>query len=221
VAHSMLVEVKIAHKAGSRFIAMFMIRFGGALIFGMILNFVYKFSGTLQNKNILVWTPETKNPTLMEWGFGQVLNLLTIWIVIVILLAVMDTLKKFKLTDVIARLLRPILAPVGIGHEAVNITTIGMILGLTCGAGLIIKEARAGHIGKRDLFFSMALMGLCHSIIEDTLLMAAIGAHFSGIFLGRILFSLFFVFILERVTMLLPESFLDKYLFNPHASGKK
>ncbi len=46
----------------------------------------------------------------------------------------------------------------------------------------------------------MALMSLCHGLVEDTLLMAAIGGKFGGIFWGRILFSLNVIFFLVKIS---------------------
>jgi hypothetical protein len=49
----------------------------------------------------------------------------------------------------------------------------------------------------------MALMGLCHGLVEDTLIMAAIGGKFGGILWGRIAFSLVVTYLLVRVMRLL------------------
>ncbi len=40
------------------------------------------------------------------------------------------------------------------------------------------------------MFFSLTLMGLCHSLIEDTMLMVMIGAHLSGILWARLVFAI-------------------------------
>ena len=81
-----------------------------------------------------------------------------------------------------------------------------MVMGIAYGGGLIIRHATSGRIGRRDVLASLMLMGLCHSLIEDTLLMAALGAHVSGIFFGRILFALSATFILVRLSAHLPPS---------------
>jgi hypothetical protein len=55
-------------------------------------------------------------------------------------------------------------------------------------------------------------MGLCHSLIEDTLVMALIGGHLSGILFGRIVFALVCTFALARLCARLPTSVFDRYL---------
>ena len=48
-------------------------------------------------------------------------------------------------------------------------------------------------------------MGLSHALVEDTLLMMALGGKLGGIFWGRILFSLGIVFLLVRMTRYLAD----------------
>lgn len=49
-------------------------------------------------------------------------------------------------------LLSPFLKALSVGKEATNVCVIGLTLGLSYGAGLLIDEARTGHINKRDIF---------------------------------------------------------------------
>ena len=55
---------------------------------------------------------------------------------------------------------------------------------------------------RREVFNSLALMGLCHGLVEDTLLMMAIGGKLAGILFGRLLFSLFVLFTLNKMLIL-------------------
>ena len=97
-------------------------------------------------------------------------------------------------------------------REAAPVTIVGMTLGLTLGGGLIIQEARSGRLSKRDVFFSVALMSLCHSLIEDTMLMALLGAHWPTILVGRLAFALVSVFILARLAGAVSEDAFDRFL---------
>jgi uncharacterized membrane protein len=74
-----------------------------------------------------------------------------------------------------------------------------MIMGIGYGGALIIRETSTGKMAREEVFNSMALLGLCHGLVEDTLLMAAIGGKFGGILWGRIVFALVVIFILVRL----------------------
>jgi hypothetical protein len=57
---------------------------------------------------------------------------------------------------------------------------------------------------------------LCHSFIEDTLLMVVIGGHLSGILVGRTLFALLATFFIAHLLRRLPEPVLDRWFFSRH-----
>ncbi len=212
VAHGLPVELRIAQKAGTRFRAMAVIRIGGALLLGWILHLGYQFSGTLQQTNHALWKPDAIEPTWSAWVIAEVRTMVMIFFIILGLMIFLRVLKKLGISDLMTRLLEPILALLGMGREAAPITIIGMTLGLSYGGGLIIQEAQSGRLSKQDVFSSVALMGLCHSIFEDTVLLMVLGAHVSGIFWGRLLFSLLAVFLLARLIKVLPQSVFDRYL---------
>ncbi len=50
-------------------------------------------------------------------------------------------------------------------------------MGIVFGSGVIISIANDGTLTKRDLIIVLVFLGICHSIIEDTLIFAALGAN--------------------------------------------
>ena len=135
-----------------------------------------------------------------------------IFAVIVVLLLVLKVLRRIGVEAAVTRLLEPLLERLGMSKDAAPITIIGMTMGLTYGGGLIIKEAKSGRLSRRDVLFSMTLMGLCHSLIEDTLVMSTLGAHHSGLVWGRLVLTLLSVFVFARVFGVLPEG-AKRHLF--------
>lgn len=215
VAHGLPVEVRIAQKAGTRFRAMLLLRIGSALLLGWILHQIYRLSGTLQQDNQALWSPPAVDPTWSAWILAELRNMVSIFLIILCLMVMLRILKKIGITDLMTKLLEPVLALLGIGRQAAPITIIGMTLGLSYGGGLIIQEARTGGLSRRDIFSSLALMGLCHGLVEDTLIMMLLGGHLSGIFWGRLVFSLLAIFLLGKLIQRLPASVCDRYLFRP------
>jgi len=117
--------------------------------------------------------------------------------------------------DLLARLMEPGLRLLGMSRDAAPVTVIGMTLGLTYGGGIIIQEARSGILGKRDVFFSLALMGLTHSLIEDTIVMMMLGGRLSGVLVWRTAFSLLAIFLLVRLLGHLSDKAFEKYFCRP------
>jgi hypothetical protein len=215
VAHGLPVELRIAQKAGTRFRTQALIRVGGALLLGGLLNLGYQWSGSLQQRNNALWNPPPVDPSWLGWMLGELRNLISIVLIIFILMALLRLLKKIGAIDLLTRLLEPLLTLLGIGRQAAPLAIVGMTLGLSYGGGLIIQEARSGRLSKQDVFCSIALMGLCHSVIEDSLLMMVLGGHVSGVFWGRLLFSLLAVFLFSRLLRVLPQSIFDRYIVRP------
>ncbi len=215
VAHGLPVELRIAQKAGTRFRTQALIRVGGALLLGALLNLGYQWSGSLQQENNALWNPPPVDPSWLGWMQSELRNLLSIALIIYILMALLRLLKKVGIIDLLTRLLEPMLGLLGMGRQAAPLTIVGMTLGLSYGGGLIIHEAQSGRLSKQDIFCSIALMGLCHSLIEDTLLMMVLGGHASGVFWGRLIFSLMMVFLLGRLIRMLPQEFFERYIVRP------
>ncbi len=102
--------------------------------------------------------------------------------------------------------LAPLLRVLGIGRSAANITVIGFTLGLSYGAGLLIRDVDAGGMTRRDSFLALCFLGLCHSVIEDTLLILLLGADLTGVLWARWLFACLIIAILSRWLMLAPRA---------------
>ena len=199
IAHALPIEAAIAKKAGVRWRATLTIRIVGALIFGAILNILYKAGGYLQQPNQLMWQPELVDLSLLEWGLEQLKTLLMVLVVISALITLLRILKWLHIERLMHWLLTPFLSLLGLSKHAANITVIGMTLGLSFGGGLLVKEAESGLLSSKDIFIAMALLALCHSLIEDTLLIMVLGAHLSGIFWGRLAFSLIVTTMMSRL----------------------
>jgi hypothetical protein len=219
VAHALPVELRIAQKAGTRFRTQALIRVGGALLLGALLNLVYQWSGHLQQKNNALWNPPPVDPSWLGWMANEVRNLLSIALIIFTLMTFLRFLKWIGLIDLLTRLLEPVLTLLGIGRQAAPLTIVGMTLGLSYGGGLIIQEAQSDRLSKQDVFCSIALMGLCHSLIEDSLLMMVLGGHASGVLWGRLIFALIVVFLFSRLLRVLPQRIFERYIVRPTLPG--
>jgi hypothetical protein len=216
VAHAIPVEASIAQRAGTRFRTMAALRVAGALLLGALLNLAYTVSDTLQQTNRALWTPPPRDPSWSGWAAGEARNLLYIFLIILTLLVLMRLLERLGIINGLTRLLRPVLTLLGISDRAAPLAIVGMTLGLTYGGGLIIQEARAGQLSRHDVFCALTLVGLCHSFIEDTLLMVVIGGHLSGLLVGRTLFALLVTFLIARLLRCLPDPVLDRWFFSRH-----
>ncbi|MEH6822493.1 MAG: hypothetical protein V7629_01120 [Motiliproteus sp.] len=212
MAHGLPVEVRIVQQAGVRIITALMIRLLGALLFGMLLHHLYSWGDWLQQPAQFLWTPPVVDNSLQAWALSQLESLVMIVLVISALLSLLRFLRWIHVERLMIWLLQPVLRLLGIGPQATSLTIIGITLGLSFGGGLLIHEAQTGHISKRDVFSALCLLGLCHSLIEDTLLVLLLGADFTGVFWMRLLFSLVCVALMTRLMDRTSDRFQHRYL---------
>ena len=111
----------------------------------------------------------------------------------------------------LATLLKPLLKVLGLSKESTSITIIGITLGLTYGGGLLINEAQNGKISKMDVFGSVSLLAICHSIIEDTLLIMLLGADITGALYLRVLLALLITMIIIRIAKNINSTSFSRY----------
>jgi len=198
IGHALPIEGAIAKKAGIRWRVTILIRILGSLVLGAILHRTYAQFNLLQEPAVMLWQPDSQPLNLIDWVYNQLELLVMIFFIISALLSLLKLLNLLGIERFIHLLLNPVLRLIGVSKAAANTTVIGVTLGLSFGGGLLIQEAKAGHMTKKDVFLSMSFLALCHSLIEDTLLMMLLGAHLSGILWARLIFSLLVIAVLAR-----------------------
>lgn len=199
VAHALPVEVGIARKAGVRVWFSVVTRIGCAFIFGAFLNFIFVTFNLYSSDATIFWTPEISDPSLLSWMVSQLRSYILIFVVISALMFIMETLKLLGIMSWLNKKLEPFLEMLGMSREVAPLGIVGLTLGLSYGGGLIIQEAKSGRLKKKDVVLGVSLMNLCHSLIEDSLLMISLGAALSGVFVARLFFAIVVVFLLARV----------------------
>ena len=213
IAHALPVEATVARRAGIRLRVSLLFRIGAALVFGMILNFIFRLSGFFQGPPVIIWFPENNETGLISWAAAELFNYMEITCIIFILVTLMNILKATGIMDILIRILHPVLKGLGIGKEAIPITIIGMVLGYTYGGGLIIEEANSGRVGKKDLFYTIIFLSVCHSLIEDSLLMISIGANVFTVFFGRFILSYLTCMLIVLTTRRINENRFNRLFF--------
>lgn len=212
IAHSFLMEVVVVYKAGLKWIPIVLFRLGMAVVVGMFLNFFYTATGLLQEPASQIMTLSAPaDQSIAAWVINELKNYVSITLIILALIATLEILKRIGLIEKLNKLLEPILNFIGMTSKIVPLTIIGLTLGLAYGGALIIDETRATSISKKDIFYSLLLMSLFHSIIEDTMLVASAGGNWSGIILFRFIFAFITTAILIRITRNWDDTKMDKY----------
>ncbi|WP_229359186.1 nucleoside recognition domain-containing protein [Halomonas salipaludis] len=220
VGHSLPIEGAVARMAGVPWWLTLLLRVGGAWLLGWLLHLSYSLGGWLQHANHVVWQPTPRDASLITWLQDQATMLITIFVVILALMILLRLLRRLGIERLIHKLLFPLLRLLGIGPAAANITVIGITLGLSFGAGLLLREAQSGRLTPRDIVLTLCFLGLCHSLIEDTLLIMLMGADLSGLLWARLGFALVTIALLARLPWL-SRARLPTWIFAARAVAER
>ena len=213
VAHALPVEGRIAHKAGLRLTAATALRFGGALVLGAMLNWLYG-DRFLRGKPAAPLSSGAADARWGEWLVSQGHNWLVVLGIIFVLIVVINMMRAMRIERMMIKRMAPVFGLIGIHKKTGTMTMVGLLMGLSFGGGLLIERARAGDIDRRELLCVLAALCLCHSIIEDSLLMMLLGAHWTGVLAARVVFSFAVVFIFAAYIYRADERVVD--LLSPY-----
>jgi hypothetical protein len=109
--------------------------------------------------------------------------------IIVPLMVGLAMLKDSHLLDRAAGFLQPVMQRLKLSNRTAYPLLAGLFLGIVFGSGVIISFARDGSLTKRDLMLVLVFLGICHSIIEDTVVFMALGAKWWVLISARFLLA--------------------------------
>ena len=136
---------------------------------------------------------------MKESILGSSSSVLTMAKIIIPLMTVMEILKDSNVLDKISNKISPIAKFLNISNNAIFPLIIGLIFGLSYGAGVIIESAEENNLSKRDLYTLMVFLVACHAVIEDTVLFVVVGASLWFLLGIRLIVAIIITYFASRV----------------------
>jgi len=202
MAHAIPVEQRIVARAGPSFWATSILRIAGAMAFAALLHQLFSATGWLSQPIAPVWKPAVGEGGWIGFAYGTARTLVVMLAVLLALSWAMELLRAAGILDVLYKGLAPLFRLVGLRQEALPFTTVGLLLGISYGSGLMLAEVRRQPIEPRQVFLASVFMGFAHSLIEDTLVVVALGADLTTVLFGRLAFAIIataaIAFVLDR-----------------------
>ena len=193
ICHSLVVESVIMKKIGISTFYSYSMRFLVGLFVAYLTYLMPAswFEAIISDDNFLKVTYSSFTDLIIGSSYDAVVLSLKIIVLITILIYIMDFIKtrKFVLESQ---------KNVSKGFSIV----VGVILGITYGAGILIQEAKSGAISKPDLFYIGTFLMICHAIIEDTLLFVIFGADFTMVIVIRTIAAIVISYLFLKYYML-------------------
>ena len=190
IAHSLILETKIAGQCGLSMTFQVLLRLFSAWAAGVFVHYLCMTFGFWQEPAAILFEAKETAPTLWGWVLGECYNLVQIFVIVCAVMMCNRLINAFRISDAVGYLLSPLLRILGISKQAVNIVIVGLVLGILYGSGVIIQAVREGKISSADAFSTMSLMSLAHALIEDTILLALLGGSIWGLLGVRLVLAI-------------------------------
>lgn len=114
---------------------------------------------------------------LYEGISGSLASVWSIAIIVFPLMIALEFARDLNVLDMLSKMCRPFTKWMGVDNHAALPLAVGLIFGLSYGAGVIIQEAESGLLDRKSLILISVFLAACHAVIEDTLLFVAVGAN--------------------------------------------
>lgn len=191
-AHELPLECTVARLTGLPIWYSLILRLGTALGTGFLVMYLLSSFNIYQGAFTVPFevSANIDNQSLSDWTISLLRTLGTIFLIVAGMTLVLDVIKFSGFDRFISRLLSPILRSIGSTPAAADMTIIGLTLGLSYGAGMMIQEAKDSTMSPQDRTSVMSFISLSHSLIEDTLVVAFMGGALSILLGARLFFTL-------------------------------
>ena len=127
--------------------------------------------------------------------------------IIIPLMVVLSLLTDTRLLDRGVGFIQQVMQRFNLSNKAAFPLLAGLFLGIVFGSGVIISFARDGSLTRRDLILVLVFLGVCHSIIEDTLIFVALGANWWVLIGSRFVLAALAAFAVSVVLRSKPDAF--------------
>ena len=224
--HGLPLEAMVSRKVGVQLWFVVTIRIVTAFLAGILLAQIFAITGWFNapaSINLLqIIGTGSADASLLAWLNQQISALVVIQIVIIILVALLELLRILGVERFMTWLLRPLLRAMGIGDRAATIAIVGVVLGLSFGSGLLMKDVATGTIAKKDVFGVVCFINLFHSVVEDTAVVILLGPSLIIILGVRLVMSVLITMLVMAGASRLSDAMWHRYLTNsniPKSAG--
>lgn len=142
---------------------------------------------------------------LLEAVTGSITGVFQIAVIVIPLMIFIEIIQDLNWLEKLTAVLTPVTRFLGISPEGRLPIMAGLIFGISYGSGIIINSAREGKLTYRDIYLINLFLVICHAILEDTILIAAIGAKWLPVLIVRFLLAVVLCYIVSRLTPVLVE----------------
>ncbi len=136
--------------------------------------------------------------TLREAALGSCSLVLQVLFILIPVMILLQIIEELGIASRLSRMLGRVTRLFSMSDEASMPLLVGIVFGITYGAGVIIDASSSGKLTKQECFVLAVFLSICHALVEDTLLFASLGASGSILVLGRLVLAILLTLAIAR-----------------------
>lgn len=201
-SHGLPLETAICRRIGVSATLVIGFRVAVAIAAAAAVNLVWSGGGEKASYGLVASSPEVPSgvveivtSALATAGMG----VLQLALIVVPVMLFIQVLKDLGVLDGFARLVRPLMKPLGIAPRGAVTMAGGLIFGLAFGAGVIIEQVREQKFEKREITLMVLFLCACHAVVEDTLIFIPLGVPAGYLLLIRLGTAILLTLLIARL----------------------
>ena len=187
IAHIIVVEGLIQHKAGINGVVISVLRLTAAGVAVYIASLFLPGTETPVVMPVDLGERVHISAALLAWTVSTLRLMLKILAMIVPVMIVLETLKELGYTHRIAAAFRPFMTLLGLTPNVATMWVTGTFFGIIYGSAVIVEESTSGRFTDDELKRLHIALGMSHSMVEDPALFLALGVGLEWTVLPRLL----------------------------------
>lgn len=200
LCHSLPMEGAVVSKTGSNFMRMTVIRIIAAFVSGVYLNVVLPDMDTALAITLTQeLMPASITAVVGEWIVSSAKMSVFLVMLIYALMLIQRLLDDFGLMYLLVKPLRPFMKLFGLPEHASYLWLVGNVLGISYGSAMMMELIDSGKVSKEEADTVNYHLIMNHSMLEDTLVYAAVGISAFWILSTRILYATILVWMVHAI----------------------
>ncbi len=121
---------------------------------------------------------------------GSVNLLVRMFVIVIPIMVILELFEGSRPFTALVRGWSRLVGRLGLTEETAAPTLVGFLFGLAYGGGVIIRDTERRGLGRRQVFLMSVFLSMVHAIVEDSLVLVAVGAGALWVFGFRTLWAI-------------------------------